>query len=208
MTHLESEHELVAAAQNGDKAALGRLLLSYYDRLAGFIAPKIPKSLQSVVAVEDILQQTFSKAHQDIKRFEYRGSGSLSAWLQSIAERRYQDIIKAGMRKKRGGDHVQVHPSADDSSVGQFLESFSDGISTPSKIVAKKEAIQAFHVALAQLPPDYQRVIQLRFLDGLSIEDTAQEMNRTPASIRSLADRAKKLLRGEFGALSAYLSRG
>ena len=62
------------------------------------------------------------------------------------------------------------------------------------------------HIAIAELPDDYRQVIQLRYLESKSIQETASIMERTEASVRSLTDRAKKKLREALGRISNYLS--
>ena len=68
------------------------------------------------------------------------------------------------------------------------------------------EAEQAMRLAIAELPPDYRDVIQYRYFEMKSIEETAQLMDRSEASVRALTDRAKKQLREALGRISAYLS--
>ena len=60
---------------------------------------------------------------------------------------------------------------------------------------------------MASLPQDQAEVIQLRYLKGKSIEETATEMDRTAAAVRSLADRAKKKLKELLVELSVSISR-
>ena len=160
-----------------------------------------------MVAVDDILQQAFSDAFRDIARFEERGPGSFYAWLSTIAEHRLQNAIKSSRRHKRGGLLQQVDPARGaETSVRDLLRQVAGNVDTPSMEAARGEALGALSVALAELPADYREVIRLRFLEGRSIEETSQTMDRTPAAVRALADRAKKQLRETMGRLSRYMS--
>ena len=206
MNHPESEEDLVAIACRGDNIALGKLLFQNYDRLAAHLAPKIPTDVKRTVSVDDIIQQTFACAFRDIQRFEYRGIDSLFAWLRKIADGRYQDAIKALNRQKRGGG-VKIIGEAAESSFANLLDLIEGDATTPSRKLRTAEAIHALHVAIAELPEDYREVVRLRFLEGMSLEETAKKMNRSTASVRALTDRAKKKLRELFGELSAYLTR-
>lgn len=203
------EEALIAKAQAGDQAALGQLLLQHYEMLQRMIEPRIPAQVQRLLSVEDVLQQTFSSAFRHFDQFVPVGEGALGAWLRAIAERRLQDCVRELRRKKRGGDFQQVgrEGGASDSAV-ELIQLVSAGISPPSRIVSREEAVRALHVALAELPDDYRQVLQLRFLDGKTIEETAEAMGRTPDSIRAIANRAKKKLREVLGAMSDFLSRG
>ena len=108
-----TETSLIAAAQSGDRAALGELLMMHADMLARRLAPRVPRSLQRTTSVDDILQQTFADAFRDVARFEPREPGSFFAWLQTIAENRLRNSIKAAQRQKRGGQRSQFDPPPD-----------------------------------------------------------------------------------------------
>jgi RNA polymerase sigma factor (sigma-70 family) len=74
---------------------------------------------------------------------------------------------------------------------------------TPSRVVARKESEALLHAALAGLPEDHRRVLELRFLKGLSLVNAAREMARTPAAIQMLSARALRELRRALRNLSA-----
>ena len=207
MSSSMTESALIQAAQAGDRGALGQLLMMQTDTLTRRLATKMPPSLQRMVAVDDILQQAFSDAFRDIARFEERGPGSFYAWLSTIAEHRLQNAIKSSRRHKRGGLLQQVDPARGaETSVRDLLRQVAGNVDTPSMEAGRGEALGALSVAIAELPADYREVIRLRFLEGRSIEETSQTMDRTPAAVRALADRAKKQLRETMGRLSRYMS--
>ena len=209
MSHEKSELELVTAAQQGDRAALGHLMLAHYDRLARYLTPRMSAPLTRTVTVEDIIQQAFADAFRDINKFQCHGNGAFYAWLKTIAEHRLQDAIKQTTRKKRGGDFRQVGLSGDDSAntYRDLLQMLSGGDPTASQLLARQEGVQAIQIAIAELPEDYREALRLRYFEQRSIEETAVAMGRTPAAIRSLTDRAKKRLREVLGSLSLYISR-
>lgn len=199
-----SEEIVVSRAKQGDKAALGELMFGSYDDLARFLTPRLPAAAQRHLSVDDLVQQVFAKAFRDFDNFEYRGAGSFSAWLRSIGEYRLRDALKELQRKKRGGDRVQIDPAT--ASMANVLAVFAGDDPTASRILRHDEARQAMHQAIEELPDDYREVVRLRFFELKSIEETSQLMNRSPASVRALADRAKKQLRDALGRISTYLS--
>jgi RNA polymerase sigma-70 factor (ECF subfamily) len=208
MSDAEEERELITKATSGDRVALEHLLLTYYTRLSDYIAPKLPTSHQGVLAAEDILQQTFVQVFRDIESFEPRSDYSFFAWLKTIAEHRLQDAVKALKRKKRGGDHRRVQGQADRqaSSVADLADMLSAGSHTPSRSIARREAVQAVQVAISSLPNDQREAIRLRFLGANSLEETAAAMNRTPDAVRGLIHRAKQALRESMGRSSLWFS--
>jgi RNA polymerase sigma-70 factor (ECF subfamily) len=205
----DAEGDLVALAISGSRAAVERLLLDHYTPLVKHLQPLIPVALQSVLSVEDILQETFSQAFQDIRTFKPSTDKSFGTWLKAIAENRLRDAIKAQRRKKRGGAHQRVHPPIypdADSALG-LAEMLSAGRSTPSQALARDEAVRAVHVAMAGLREDYREAVRLRFLEGQSVEGVAAAMHRSPGAVRGLIDRAKRAMREAMGRASGYFSR-
>src|SRR5688572_24848657 len=68
--------DTIRRAAAGDRAALERLLLDHYEPLVAKIAHRLPSSLQSIVAVDDIVQQTYSKVFRCVADFEPRSDDS------------------------------------------------------------------------------------------------------------------------------------
>ena len=200
------ERALAVAAAGGDRVALERLLLSHYDGLERRIRPKLPARLQSTQAVEDILQQTFLQAYRDIGRFEPRSDAAFGDWIGRIAENRLLDAIKEHDRVKRGGDLVRVEASPNDSVLMPLLDWIAGDDPHPSSVAARAEALQAMHIALAGLDKDQYDAIRLHLLEGLSLEETATRVGRTPDAVRGLVHRGKGKLRDAMGRASQWLS--
>ena len=80
-------------------------------------------------------------------------------------------------------------------SVREVLELLTHGGRTPSGYVQRDEAVLAVQTAIRELPADYRRAIELRFLSGLSLEEIGQQMQRSPRAVQGLLDRAKRLMR-------------
>ncbi len=205
----DTEDELIARATSGDRMALEQLLLDHYARLRDHVAPKIPASQQSVVDVDDIIQQTFLQAFRDIGRFAPRAEGSFTSWLMTIAENRLLDALRAQKRLKRGGQHRQARRADGDrvSSLSDLVELLSDRGDTPSQVVAGREAARAIRVGLAGLPDDQREAVSLRYLDGRSVQQVADDMDRSPDAVRGLVHRAKRALRDTLGRSSRWFSK-
>lgn len=201
------EAQLVAAATRGDRVALERLLLAHYDVLERRIAAKLPQRLQATQAVEDILQQTFFQAFRDIRNFVPQHSGAFGDWLARIAENRLLDAIKQHDRRKRGGGWGRLDALAtDDSRLMPILDWIAGAETPPSTAAARSEAVHALQVALAGLEQDQREAIRLRLLEGCSLEETAEALDRTPDAVRGLVHRGKQKLRDAMGRASHWLS--
>jgi RNA polymerase sigma-70 factor (ECF subfamily) len=197
--------QLLAAAVAGDQAALERLLFESYDLLHAHVASRISPQYRGLIDPEDILQQTLFEAFRDVGRFRPESPEAFTRWLKAIAEHRLLDAIKSLRRKKRGGDARKVEAASDgqNSAVNLLAELAADG-PTPSRVVAQEEAIALLQVNLARLPEQYAAALRLRYLQGLSEEEAAAQLNQTPDAIRGLCHRGKKKLREAMGQSSLY----
>lgn len=198
MRDTSEQRAIIDRAVAGDRVALEQLMLDYYAALAGRIAGRLPASLQAKVSADDIVQQTYMRVFQNINRFEPRGDTSFFSWLCTIADNRIQDEQRALYRKKNEGGY--------DRLAAEFIGELEGGAHTASKSIARREAVSAIRVAMAGLPDHYRQAIQLRFFQRYSLEQIADEMQRTPGAVRGLLDRAKQELRDAMGRASLYLS--
>jgi RNA polymerase sigma-70 factor (ECF subfamily) len=195
-------------AVTGDRAAQERLLLGLYEPITKFIEPRLPKSLCDTTGVEDILQQTFIKAFRGITGGDFRSIDAFLAWLRTIATTCIVDEVRKSKRKKRGGEMKRVPGRQEgDGSILDLLDIAAAPSGTPSGIVARKEAVQALQLALAQLDDDHRAVLTFVVLQGKDFDEVARQMDRSPDAVRGLLYRAKKELRAQMGRSSLYLSR-
>ncbi|AOH53780.1 RNA polymerase sigma factor SigY [Peribacillus muralis] len=86
------EKNLIKAAKNGDDGALAELFQSSYPFLLKYLL-KLTYNRQNA---EDLVQETYSKAIENLSRF--KGTSKFSTWLISIATRLYLDQQR---RRKR-----------------------------------------------------------------------------------------------------------
>ncbi len=206
MTDAHFDPELVAKASSGDRVALHRLLLEYYDPLVKHIAARIPSKFQSGVSAEDVVQQTFLQVMRHIGRFSPKTDHSFHAWLKRIAENRLTDTIRHLACEKRA-ERPRPNPgstSPEESSLRGLVESLSAGSHTPSGSAARHEAVAAVQEAIEALPDDYRQAVELRLFAGRSLAETAAVMRRSPRAVQGLIDRAKKKMRAALGRLSLY----
>lgn len=182
-----------------------QLLLRHYDRLADHVARKIPARFQSMVSAEDVVHQTFLQVLRNISKFSLRSEHSLYAWIRTIADNRMTDAIRHLSHEPRanrpGG---RCGASIDQSRAADLVDLLSAGGHTPSRSVARHEAVAAVQDAMNELPDHYLQAIELRMFEGKSLEETATIMQRSPRAVQGLVDRAKKKMRDVLDRLSLY----
>jgi len=181
-------------AAQGDAVALQRLILLYHPRLRAIAAARITRRLRGKIDPDDVLQQVYIEAVQRIGEFHYRGRGSFLHWLRRLLDSRLADAHRrfhAARRDVRREVAEADRPSDYDRLAGRAA---LDTV-TPSRIVRRQEAQALLMAALAGLPPDYRRVLELRFLKGCPLAEVAACMNRSPAAVQMLSGRALRRLR-------------
>jgi RNA polymerase sigma-70 factor (ECF subfamily) len=209
MTTYDGEQDLVAKAIAGDRLALEQLLLVHHRRLASHIERKIPSDCRSIVDAEDVLQMTFVEVFQRIESFDPNGPNGFSGWLTMIAEHRLLDHLKVLNAAKRGGGRraLTPHVDAEATTVVDLLGVVAINEHTPSRSVARRQAVSAIQVALAGLKDDYRQAIRLRHIEGLPVAEVAKKMNRTERAVHMLCNRGLKELKEAMGRASQFLSR-
>ncbi|MHC5112377.1 MAG: RNA polymerase sigma factor [Planctomycetota bacterium] len=209
MTNQPQNLETVNRAIAGDAIALKLLLTAVHIQLRDRLSRKIPASMRSLIDPEDVLQEVHVEVFKRIESFEPQGEGSFERWVSTIAITRLRNLIKRYRALKRGGDRHAVDPGGKlgDSSVALF-DMISGTGGTPSRSVARGEAVTAIQIALAGMPEHYCQAIQLVHLEGKSVRDAAQRMNKTERAIHGLLRRGLALLQERLGRASRYLSQG
>lgn len=180
---------LVERVRKGDQQAFSRLLEKYRYRLAVMIHCRMGGGLRRDADVDDILQETFLRAYRDIDGFDYKAPGSFMSWLARIAENVIVDAARSRNRLKRAGEHV---PFRSESNPGgpEPIDRH-----TPSRIFSENESLGRFVEMLARLPEDYRRVIVLAKVEGLSLSEVAQRLEKSNEATSLLLHRAIKRLR-------------
>ena len=200
--------DLVRRAVGGDTLALKLLLTDSRDRLCQHLSNRLPPDLHPSLDVEDVVQETLTDVFRRIGTFEAREPGSFYRWVATIGLNRLRDAIRRERAGKRGGGNWGVataRRSVEDSSI-VLLETLGGTGRTPSRGVARAEAAAAVQDALQQLPERYRRAIWLVHIDGQPVREAAATMGRSERAIHGLCRRGLKLLEGELGSATRFLS--
>jgi RNA polymerase sigma-70 factor (ECF subfamily) len=191
----------------GDQDALGQLLFEFHDRLAAFVGAGLPARLQGVVDVEDVLQQTYIDAFRGVRAFTPEADGSFYRWLETIAEHRLLDAIRAHDCLKRGGNRRVEHVMDDGQSVHDLFDVLAASLPTASQFAARHEAVAALTAHIDDLPAGQRDAIRLFHLDGHDCEEVARRLGRSSDEIRGLLYRGRRKLRDAMGNSSLYLTK-
>jgi RNA polymerase sigma-70 factor (ECF subfamily) len=203
----QQDPALVQAAVEGDTAALKLLLLGNHGRLCEYIGRKIPLDLRGLVEPEDIAQEAYIQVFRHIRGLQPAQPDAFARWTATIALRKLRNVIKAQRAARRGGGKrgATGSPATEDSMVG-LLDLVAAPGPTPSRALARGDAVQAMQAALAGIPEHYRQAVWLVYIEGRSVADAAAQMGRTERAVHGLCRSALKLLRERMGSASRYLS--
>jgi RNA polymerase sigma-70 factor, ECF subfamily len=211
---LESEFgddRIVENAVSGDRVALTLLLHRTRRRLVESIAFRIPSDLRSELDSEDVVQDAQISACRRIQELRIPTVPGFNRWLAAIALHKLRDQIRKKRATKRGGARVEISArqqrSPDDSLV-DLMDLVAGPGRTPSRCVARGEAVKAMQLMLDAIPEHYRRAISLVHLEGLPIAEAGERLGVTDRAIHGLLRRGLRLLRQHMGASTDYLSRG
>jgi RNA polymerase sigma-70 factor (ECF subfamily) len=191
-----SEKELVAKAQSGDFAAFTRLIEAYRPRIFG-LALKLAKNREDA---EDIFQETFLKAIDNIKKF--RAESTFGTWLYAIAvnvvRAKYSDENKQELLPIEDylpSSHGRGHP---DTDLPELLD-WNDPLSK----LTDDEVRNMIDAAIHELPLKYRTPFLLRYTQDMSLQEVADTLHLSLAAAKSRILRARLALRDK---LNDYLS--
>ena len=119
--------------------------------------------------------------------FQGASEGELAAWLRRILARNLADQIKHHQSQKATSIAIS---RCNRWSTRRTRRVAAATFSTPSAHAREREQAVILANALALLPPDHREVVTLRHVEGLSFQEVAAQMGRTPGAVRMLWMRA------------------
>src|SRR5436190_21352269 len=178
-----------------DGKASGWALEPYRDYLRLLARMQMSRQLQAQLDASDIVQLTLLKAHEKIGQFRGQTEAELAGWLRRILANQLTNALR---RLKRGGGAAGLERSleaaVEDSSVR--LEAWlAANQSSPSEHAMRQERLLRLSAALAQLPEDMRVALEMKHLQGCSVEVISQNLGRTKQAVGGLLYRGLKRLR-------------
>ena len=189
----EDEPVLVAAAQAGDISAF-ETLVSRYERKIFRLAQNITQNREDA---EDVMQEAFLKAYEHLSGFQ--GNSRFYTWLVRIAVN--QALMKL---RKRRPNQVSID---EEVNTGEDLipREIEDWGPSPEDRYKQTEISDILSSTIADLDPPFRIVFQLRDIEELSTEETAEALGLSVPAVKSRLLRARLKLRQK---LDKYFRRG
>ncbi|TAM86717.1 MAG: sigma-70 family RNA polymerase sigma factor [Jatrophihabitans sp.] len=176
---VEDEHaevwELVARAQAGDGEAFGKLYDRYVDVVFRFVYFRV----NDRALAEDFTSETFLRALRRIGGITYQGR-DIGAWFVTIARNIVLDHMKSARHR------LEV-------STADTLER-DDHEPGPENAVIDALTAQRLLAAVDRLGDEQRECVLLRFIQGLSVSETAEVMGKNDGAVKALQHRAIRKL--------------
>ena len=175
---------LVQQLRAGDARAFQAFYADYFPRLYRFVAARGGDARW----VEEVVQATLVLAVRGLDGF--RGDASLFSWLCRIA-------LREAMRaRERQQVRDQREVSMDD---GEGIAGLAMDVASEPDAAHERGAAQAeVHALLDALPPRFGDVLEMKYVEGLSVQEIASRMAVGATAVQSLLARARGAFRAAW----------
>ena len=173
---MDTDDELYAAWEAGDRDAGSRLVDRHLEGVGRFFANKVANPADT----EELVGETFEVCAKTLGRFGR--NSAFRTYLFGIARNVLRDYIKKKGRRPKEGD-VDFH-----------VTSIRDLAPSASVIVGEHKEQALLLEALRAIPLAYQMVIELSFFEGMTQAEIGQVLQMPPGTVASRIRKGKSLL--------------
>jgi RNA polymerase sigma-70 factor (ECF subfamily) len=167
--------DLVRATQAGDQEAFGQLYDRYHEMVFRYVLFRVGDRQLA----EDLTAETFLRALRRIASVSYQGR-DIGAWFVTIARNLVLDHVKSSRYRLE--------------QTTSEIADLSPSTSGPEQQVLDGATHEELLRCVAKLNSDQKECIALRFLQGLSVAETAAAMGKKDGAIKALQHRAVRRL--------------
>lgn len=189
----EKDFFLVQRALCGDQEAYSAIFKKYKI----ILTMQISEIINNNDLASDIVMETFEKAFERLKNFQ--PDYQLSTWLVRIGRNCAIDYC----RKRNRVNIVSIDEGFDDIEDERPTLQLLDDSRTPEESMSFKQRLEFVGTVMGELPEVSRRVLQMKFFDGFSYEEIADELGFTVQQVKTAMHKARKDLI-ELVALRAY----
>lgn len=181
---IDGEVKLIKDAVRGKASAFGLLYDYYQPKIYRFVLIKVGRREEA----EDLTHQVFLNAWQKISNYKDLGF-PFSSWLYRIARNQVIDHYRT-KKQEVGLEEVDVEISTD--------------FGLNEKSIDDKRQLETVMEALKNLREDYQEVLIMRFVEDLSVKETAAAVEKSEGAVKLMQHRAVKELKRVFNTFDGF----
>lgn len=176
-----------------------RPLEEFRNYLALLARVQLRPMLRGKVEDSDVVQQTMLEAHRHADQFRGTTSSEQAAWLRQILARQLANLARDHQRERRNVRRECSLEQAVEQSSARLEAWLAAEQSSPSERAERNEQLLALASALAILPEAQREAVEMRYLQNLSLNEIAAQMERTPGAVAGLLHRGLDTLREHLG---------
>jgi len=182
---------LLRQAKAGDTIAWGSLLEFYQPYLRLVAQSMVRKYVHLQIDVSDVVQETNLNACRALQQFQGSDEPELVGWLRRILTNHVLNQLKKQQRPGRRAESLDTLLERASHEAHQALAAPG---SSPSAGASRREQAVLTANALESLPPDYQQILMMHYLEKVPHKEIGELMGRSEKASRMLLMRAAKAL--------------
>lgn len=186
---LNTEKQLVKQARKGDQASIKVL----FEQYSGFLAAVCRRYIPDEDEAMDVLQEAFIKIFSSLSSFEYRGKGSLKAWMTRIV---VNDSLKF-LRDNKKFNKISLDEAAE---YGQEL-TYNDAQEEEENDLLSSVSCAEIQRLIKELPDGFRTVFNLFVFENKSHKEIAALLGISESTSASQLHRAKARLAEQISCL-------
>ena len=175
---MTNEQILITKAKDGNREALDALITCYWQPIYRLIYSKVRNEDDA----KELTQDTFMNAFRALPRYQVMDA-SFKSYLGRIAINLVTDFWR---KKGRAPQNVDI---------SDYQQLIVDKNENPEEHILRLESQEQIAKLVENLPEEQRQTVKLRVILGLSLRDTALQMNKSEPAIKMLQQRALKKLR-------------
>lgn len=196
MSH--SQHQqLLDDALAGNSDSLGELLEHYRAYLTVLAQRYLDQRLKGRLDAADVVQVTFLEAQRDLPSFRGHQIEELLGWLRHILRNNVSSAHQKHIytQKRSAGREVSNSPTDSRPAITDLAPSEQ---TSPSQRMMRDEAAVYLANCLEDLPDTQKEALRLRYVEGLSLKQIAETMDKSDMAVAGLLKRGLKALRNRM----------
>jgi len=191
----EADKKRVQLLLKGNERDFEEFFQEYFPKVFRFCARRI-----SGPDLEEIAMTSIRQCFRYLE--SYRGEASLYTWMCQIA----RNELSAHFRKR--ARQPLVVPIEDDTHIRAELESIAaDPRYEPENEMAEENSRQLILALLDHLPSNYGRVLEAKYIEGLTMREIASQLNTTPKAVESILSRARAAFKEHYSTINQNLAQ-
>jgi RNA polymerase sigma-70 factor (ECF subfamily) len=189
--------QLLDQALAGDAEALGELLEHYRAYLTVLAQRYLDQRLKGRLDPADVVQVTFLEAQRDLPAFRGHHLEELLGWLRHILRNNVSSAHQKHIytQKRSAGREVSNSPTDSRPAITDLAPAET---TSPSQRMMRDEAAVYLANCLEDLPDTQREALRLRYVEGCSLKQIAETMEKTEMAVAGLLKRGLKALRNKM----------